>query len=241
MKLLILSDIHANLSALETVLHDSEKHDADGMVFLGDIIDYGMRPNETTELFRTIRLPLVAGIRGNHEDAIFSGGLSRFSSDRGRAFSQLTGEMLSDTSREYILGSFECSGRCEKLIDGKKYLFIHGSADDALWGSITPDTDATAYADFDYVFSGHSHRPHFFEKYLRCDDEKMRFQKKITFINPGSVGQPRNHNSNAQYCVFNTATGAVDFCRVPYDIAGEQALYDERADKFYCERLLLGV
>ena len=69
----------------------------------------------------------------------------------------------------------------------------------------------------------------------------LQHKKKTVFINPGSVGQPRNLNPMAQYCILNTGTGQVDMRKVPYDIGKEQASYHGQVDDFYRERLESGV
>ena len=69
----------------------------------------------------------------------------------------------------------------------------------------------------------------------------MRNNKKTVFINPGSVGQPRNHNPRAQYAILDTETGECQLLSAEYDIAYEQSLYQEEIDPFYKERLERGV
>ena len=97
------------------------------------------------------------------------------------------------------------------------------------------------YFAFDYVFSGHSHIPHFFEKYFPANNIQSRNQKKTIFINPGSVGQPRNLNCMAQYVVIDTDTEQVHFNKQAYDMKKEMALFTDEVDVFYRNRLMFGV
>ena len=76
--------------------------------------------------------------------------------------------------------------------------------------------------------------------FYKVDDPSMRNKKKVIFINPGSVGQPRNHNPKAQYAVLDTDKGA-SLISVPYDVELEQSLYNDQVDPFYSERLTNGV
>ncbi len=245
MLLLILSDIHANLSALTAVLEAVRAggYGVDRAILLGDHIDYGMRPNEVIRMLMELPYPVDVNIWGNHEKAIldFETEGSRFASQRGRAFSQLTARMLDEHARRYIL-YMDRTGKAEREYDGKRYLFVHGSLEDVFWKSITPDTPGDAYAAYDVVVSGHSHLPHYFERYFPADNPVMRNKKKTVFLNPGSVGQPRNHNPNACFALLDTVTGQVHLNAVPYPVEAEQRLYEgQPVDPFYRDRLRYGV
>ena len=78
---------------------------------------------------------------------------------------------------------------------------------------------------------------HFYKDHNPC----LRNKKRTVFINPGSVGQPRNHNPLAQYGILETNTCAYERRCVWYDVEKEQKLYDDRVDIFYKNRLKLGV
>lgn len=114
--------------------------------------------------------------------------------------------------------------------------------------SVAPDSTALAsmqpelkYRDYDYIFSGHSHLPHFIERYTACEDTRRRNKRKVIFINPGSVGQPRNLNNMAQFAVLDTETEQVTFEKVRYNIQEEQSAYHGQVDEFYRERLEWGI
>jgi predicted phosphodiesterase len=97
------------------------------------------------------------------------------------------------------------------------------------------------YATNDYVLSGHTHVPHLIEAFFPVDRPEMRNQKKVIFLNPGSVGQPRNHNPRSHYAVLDPLTGEIHMNRVPYDIEAEIAAYPDGFDEFYRIRLRVGV
>ena len=151
-----------------------------------------------------------------------------------------TRQSLDENAWQY-LSDMEQSGEKEFLCGGKRWLAIHGSREDVYWKSSTPEQELSEYSSYDFVFSGHSHRPHFFEKYYNAEDPKRRNKKKTIFINPGSVGQPRNLNPMAQAVILNMETEEVSFLKVSYDIRKEQSAFHEQIDSFYRERLEYGV
>ena len=240
MKLLIMSDIHGNLNALEEILKAAGNHNMDSCLLLGDLIDYGMRSNEVITRLQKLDVPLACNIWGNHEQAIVSEEYRRFSSDRGRKSAMNTRRNLSEQAWAY-LAVMESAGKKEFVCGEKKCLAIHGSLEDVYWGTIQPDQDLFCYGGYDYVFSGHSHRPHYYEKYFETEDPVRRNKKKTIFINPGSVGQPRNLNSMAQAALLDTETEEIHFLKVAYDIKGEQDAFDGQTDSFYQRRLEYGV
>ncbi len=241
MKILLLSDIHGNLNALNAVLEKASVYNIDGCVIAGDLIDYGMHSNEVIDIFRHLKYPILCNVYGNHEAAILNDDYARFSSDRGRDCARYTKSKLNDSSLEFIKSSMLASGKCEIDLDGKKCLVVHGSLSDVYWKSIAPSDDLSEYSRYDYVFSGHSHLPHFFERYYAADAPTARNKKKTVFVNPGSVGQPRNINNRAQFAVIDCKTENIVFEKVEYDIEGEQQAYDGQVDQFYKNRLKQGV
>lgn len=241
MQILILSDIHGNLSALKSVLNDvREKHHPDTTVILGDNIDYGMRSNEVVEVLQKFPYPICCSIWGNHERAILSGDFTGFSSRRGVECAKYTKKNLNQQSIMYLNDYLEKSGKKEFMIGTKKVLAVHGSLKDSFWKSIMAQGENKGYEDFDYVLSGHSHVSHVFPVFYDIDDPVMRNRKKTLFINPGSVGQPRNHCNKAQYAILDFEEG-IQLCEIPYDIDYEMALYHGQVDDFYRERLQYGV
>ncbi len=274
MKLLILSDIHGNQTALQAVLTKvAQTADIETCILLGDIIDYGMHSNEVIQMVRNLPYSVLCNIRGNHEDAVIQDIYDRFSSERGRDCARYTRSILNQDSWDYICHEMEPLGMKEFICGGKKCLAVHGSLEDMYWKSVKPEricleggesersawkhagTDVVKpgsaasdlvkpefkYRDYDYIFSGHSHLPHFIEKYTACEDARWRNKKKVIFINPGSVGQPRNLNNMAQFAVLDTETEQVTFEKVRYNIQEEQSAYHGQVDEFYRERLEWGI
>ncbi len=242
-KLLIFSDIHANLTALHAVLDDAfSKYQPDGLILLGDIINYGMRPNEVISLLTQTQCPILVNLIGNHEKALLDGDLSHFSTERGKYLLNYTSSILSDDSFSYIQRKMNPTAIFSIELSEKKILFIHGDIDDPYWGKLSADKiHDIRYSTYDYVFSGHTHLPHYIESYYSIDCPSLRNKKKTVFINPGSVGQPRNHNPYAQYVYIDIINGLVHFNAVPYNVKIEQALYPEKIDPFYKNRILIGI
>ena len=240
MRILILADIHANLSAFQAVIADAKRYEPEAAVFLGDLIDYGMRPNEVVEQMGNLPFPLLIAIQGNHEKALLHQDISRFSTARGVAMSQYTQAHITADSLKYLMG-LDANGFAEITVDEKRILMVHGSMEDFFWGKIAPGVNETVYKPYDVVLSAHSHRPHCFEQYYSVPDSSYRGEKKTLFINPGSVGQPRNHNPRAQYAVLDTRFGDVILASCSYPIQAEQNLYPSNLPAFYKERLSVGI
>ena len=91
MRIVLLSDIHANVTAFKAVLKDIESlGQVDAVAILGDLVNYGPRPNEVIDIVRVLDKPVLVNLWGNHEYSIFGGSLERFATDRGRAVLQFT-------------------------------------------------------------------------------------------------------------------------------------------------------
>ena len=242
MRLILLSDIHANLTAFEAVLSDIQCiGEYDGFVNLGDLVNYGPRPNEVIERVKTLQKPIV-NIWGNHEYSIFGGSIDRFATDRGRAVLKYTNTILTEESRDYLDKCMNHQGMEVKEIDGKQILFMHGNLDDPYWGKFGIDKmNDERYAKYDYVISGHSHVPHYVEQFFANENAAYRNKKRTIFINPSSVGQPRNHNPYAQYGILDLKIGNYEHRCVWYDVEVELKHFSDSVDTFYKTRLTLGI
>lgn len=243
MRLVLLSDIHANVTALQAVLDDIQNVGVfDAFVILGDLVNYGPCPNEVIDMVKQLSQKIIVNLWGNHEYSIFGGSLERFATDRGRSVLQYTNTILTEKSRNYLDKQMNHDGYMKSVFDDKSFLFVHGNLDDPYWGKFGIDKmNDERYAHYDYVISGHSHVPHYVEHFFASDNKEYRNKKRTIFINPGSVGQPRNHNPYAQYGILDTSSGSYEHRCVWYDIEEEQKLYSESVDSFYKTRLTLGI
>lgn len=238
----VLSDIHGNMYALQKALEDLKQFDIESVLLLGDLIDYGMQSNEVVECIRdSFPYNVCCNIWGNHERAIMLNDFTRFSSLRGTECAKHTASLLREDVRAYLRDNMKHEGILEMTLHSKKCLMVHGSLEDPYWKSIMPDNVRGDYSAYDVVISGHSHYSHAFTKFYDSEDPKRRNKHAVWFINPGSVGQPRNHNPNAQYALLNAEDGTVILRAVPYEVKKTMALYDSSVDAFYQQRLLIGV
>lgn len=243
---LILSDIHGNVSAFDAVIEECRDEYFTGVILLGDCIDYGMRSNEIIQ--KLIRLSetnwkdkIIANIWGNHEKLVVDKDLECLSSNRGRVMAEYTARQLTPNSVKYIKNVMTKDGFYTFSIDGFKCLAVHGSLEDHYWKAIGPDNLRGEYGGYDFVFGGHSHYSHCFTYFYPVEKPELRNKKAVIFINPGSVGQPRNQNPCAQYAILSLPSKRVEMRAVEYDVRYEQSLFPDEVDEFYKMRLLRGV
>ena len=164
----ILSDVHGNLQALEAVHNDMKKFSINGIILLGDLIDYGMQSNEVVDYLKKVILvntPAICNIWGNHEKEILEDSFSGFSSKRGEESARNTAKYLREDIKNYLREDLDKNGYSEFFLEGKRCLAVHGSKEDSYWKSITPEELRGVYSEYDIVFSGHSHISHCFSKF----------------------------------------------------------------------------
>ncbi len=245
-KYLILSDIHGNVSAFEAVLADCCEEDFAGVILLGDAIDYGMRSDDIIKKIATLsetqwKGKVLVSIWGNHEKLLIDKDLERLSTDRGRTMARYTAENLTPEAVSYICTMMCRDGFSDFKIGEYRCLAVHGSLEDVYWKAISPDNLRGEYSEYDFVFGGHSHYSHCFTHFYPVENPELRNKKAVTFVNPGSVGQPRNQNPCAQYAVLTLPSKRIELRATEYDVVAEQALFPEEIDTFYKERLTRGV
>jgi predicted phosphodiesterase len=229
-RLLLLSDIHGNLEALNACLDEASAYDL--VINLGDIVGYGASPNEVTKRSRELGKFFV---RGNHDKAIAGlSDLKDFNPIAGLAAlwtrDQLTQENL-DWLRTLPQGPIQ-------IVDIADVQFVHGSLlDEDEYVVNTNEAAASLHQSaVASVFFGHTHLQGGF--YSNGEDEafypqyktigkseswELPLKKDVRYlINPGSVGQPRDGDWRAAFAIFDTQTGTVSFRRVPYDVKSAQ-------------------
>jgi diadenosine tetraphosphatase ApaH/serine/threonine PP2A family protein phosphatase len=222
MKALILSDIHANATALDTVLEDAGEFDV--VWVLGDLVGYGPDPNECIERVRG--LPDLICLVGNHDAAILGQINDIAFNPTARQAIQWTRKNISTKNLDYLRQLPESTNSGE-------ISFAHGSPREPVWEYLLDTHNATEnfnYFDTPYCFVGHTHLPTIY--LLNSDDYHARliapeadsvFQlHPRAIINPGSVGQPRDRDPRAAYAIFNQDEMSIEFRRVAYDIQAVQ-------------------
>jgi predicted phosphodiesterase len=224
MRIAVLSDIHANLAALEAVVSDLPE--VDQVWVLGDIVGYGPQPNE---VFGTLQAMGARSVLGNHDGAAIGTVDAAYFNPDARAAIEWTAGVVDANARAYI------ASLPEVRRDGD-LTAVHGSPRDPIWEYITgPSIAAPNFAAFDtrLCLFGHTHMPMVFrsvdggiEPILGLPGEAVALGTERALVNPGSVGQPRDGLADAAYAILETANGVegdtVEFRRVRYDIDSTQ-------------------
>ena len=223
MRVLVMSDIHANLPALQAVLADA--HGAyDAVWCLGDVVGYGPNPNECTDAVRA--LPNLTCLRGNHDLAALGGSEIDDFNSYAKTAALWTRAELSAGTKEFLSG---LSPRTEHA----GFTLVHASPRDPVWEYI--DSAAVAnenFASFNTptCLFGHTHRARSYEMDAasRCTEKFPEYGQALPLsgerrmLNPGSVGQPRDRNPEAAYALLDEAASTWEARRVAYPIADTQ-------------------
>ncbi|HYN88045.1 MAG TPA: metallophosphoesterase family protein [Ardenticatenaceae bacterium] len=231
MRYLIISDIHANLVALETVLADAELSTIDEIWCLGDVVGYGPNPNECVARVR--ELATERCLVGNHDYAALDRiDISDFNPEARRAV-MWTREQLTPESAAFLE---KLPGRMDSVAE--HFTLAHASPRHPIWEYIlSPAVAAENFPAFPTQFClvGHTHQPVIFSQDAQSGLVEMLqpvFDTPIAIaeangvrliINPGSVGQPRDGDPRASYAIYDDEMGALMYRRVPYNIAETQA------------------
>ena len=223
MRVLVISDIHANYTALETVLKDAGR--VDETWCLGDLVGYGPDPNAVVEEMREI--PNLTCMLGNHDVAVIGKmPIETFNGYARRALfyhAQVLSASNMDFSRSLSSNAKICGDAT----------LAHGSPREPLWEYIL--NSVSARVNFDHFttpwcFVGHSHIQCLFALDEKADnvtldktipDKTVSLHPRLT-LNPGSVGQPRDRDPRAAYAIYETELHTWTPHRVKYNIAEVQ-------------------
>lgn len=231
MKLALLSDIHANLQALDTCLDHATAQGATHFVFLGDLVGYGGNPVEVLDRIMSMAHAGAIVVQGNHDEMAVT---PPTSTDKlGEATAAWTHSQLQDHHRHFLAG-LPFTATLDSC------LFVHASADaPAKWRYVEDERSAlasldaaTATAGIRYVFGGHVHHQTLY--YKGSGRGLMAFAPTAGVPIPtpghrqwiatvGSVGQPRDGKPLAMYALFDLAQARLTFQRIPYDHAAAAA------------------
>ena len=218
----VLSDIHANLEALQAVLADMSAHGVDEAVSLGDIVGFNGNPAECVEL---VRPHLAAAVRGNHEAAMFDGAV--FGVPMYISMIDTTRGMLTAEQAEWLHAlPLTAVHRGCRIWHATPYA-------PRIWGRISGTQDAraalNATAERVCLF-GHTHRPAAFMMHAGTVERiPVEYDTNGTFtlpldpdarylVNPGSVGQPRDGDRRAAYALMDDEHACITLRRVAYDV-----------------------
>jgi predicted phosphodiesterase len=219
----LISDIHANLPALEAVLADIDtRKDVDATYHLGDLVGYAPWPNEVVDL---IRSRAIAGVAGNYDSTVgtnYKHCGCRYEDPRQEELSHIsygwTRQHVSPATRNWLAG---LPFRIDLLpngghVAGPRVVLVHGTPthNTLYWTEDRPDEFCLKMAALaglkpgDVIAFGHTHLPW------------QRELNGIRFVNTGSVGRPKDGDWRAGYVLLEVGgdTSTVEFIRVEYDV-----------------------
>jgi predicted phosphodiesterase len=239
MRIAILSDLHANLEATEAVLADARKRDCTEHICLGDIVGYNANPRECVEIVQKLECPTV---KGNHDEQASLDESSRDFNALAEMAINWTREQLTPPDKQWLQDlSLSRSVR--------DFTIVHATLDaPEQWGYVFNTLDAAAsfaHQDTTVCFFGHTHVAGAFVrddgvKRVKVDELEIEPAKKY-FINTGSVGQPRDGDWRAAYCIYHLDKNIVEQRRVKYDLATAQdKIIKAGLPRLLAERLKLG-
>ena len=222
MRTLVLSDLHANLTALQASLKAAEGR-WDRMVCLGDVVGYGPDPNEVAAQVREMG---AVTIRGNHDKAVAELMATDDFNPVAKTAVNWTRAQLSNENLDWLAalpkGPLEAEG----------LTLVHGAVHDEDEYVFTPSQALEGLLDStsQVTFYGHTHHQGGFAyqdsqlevlqlhprtNELHC---ALRIEKEKRYLlNPGSVGQPRDGDPRASFAIADLEHNAIEFWRVPYD------------------------
>lgn len=240
MRILVLSDIHANLEALDAVLAAAPPVDETWVT--GDVVGYGPEPDAVVE--RLQALAAVVVVRGNHDAAAVGGDEIEYFNEDARRAMEWTRATITDATRTWLAALPE-------LLEREDFTLAHGSPRDPIWEYV--HTTPAARASFDALMTphgviGHTHRPVAFTNddgvvslMAPAANSVLKFAGRRVLLNAGSVGQPRDGIPTASWMVLDTGASTVTWYRTAYDIPSVQAAMRRAAlPAFLRERLAYG-
>ena len=239
MRIAILSDLHANLEAADAVLADARERDCTHFICLGDVVGYNANPHECVEIVQKMGCPVV---KGNHDEQA-----SLTESSRG--FNALA-EAAINWTRAHLTNEDKAWLRELPLSQQvHDFTIVHATLDTPdQWGYVFNNLDAVAsfaHQETTVCFFGHTHVPGAFVrdegvKRVKVDQLPIEDAKKY-FINVGSVGQPRDGDWRAAYCIYHLDKSVVEQRRVKYDLATTQKkIIQAGLPRMLADRLELG-
>ena len=219
MKHAVVSDVHANLEALDAVLTDAKARGADDIVCLGDFVGYGASPNECVDRLRPM---IELAVLGNHDQAVFDPSWLENFNDEAATAARWTTTALRDENLAYLR-------TLPYSLPWHGVRLVHASpADPEAWNYVFTPHEAVLEMDActeSVCFVGHSHYPGTFElqgghaAYTRDRSIVGRRDRRYLIVVP-SVGQPRDGDPRAGYLMWNDEEWTFEHVRLEYDLEG---------------------
>ncbi len=224
MRYAIIADIHANLEAFTAVLEDIHRRGgAEEFWCLGDTVGYGPEPHQCLELLRQQKHIAIAG---NHDlAAIGKLDISDFNPHAAAAV-RWTADHLKPEDVEYL-------DSLPLTIVREDFTLAHGSPRYPVWEYLLSTIVAKenfAYFQTRFCLVGHSHVPLIYESvqdecilHERLDGSEFKLGRNRLIINPGSIGQPRDGEPRASYCIYDSERRTISHYRVEYNVEATQS------------------
>jgi predicted phosphodiesterase len=241
MKVAIISDIHSNLEALQTVIKDIKKRRIKRIFCLGDLVGYGANPNECIEICMREAKSMVAG---NHDWAAI--GKTDIS-----VFNSVAAEAIRWTKKSISKNNFNKLSKLKLTETIKGILLVHASPQKPeQWDYLFALDEFKRQFEFfksQVCFVGHSHIPsavfqdaNGYTDFLR-DNLFPLIDNRKYIINIGSVGQPRDLDPRASYAIYDGNNKSIEIVRLNYNIPlAQQKIIDAGLPEVLAERLLAG-
>ena len=246
MRLLVLTDIHANLTALEASLTAAEGS-WERLVCLGDVVGYGPDPDEVTSRIRELG---AVTIRGNHDKAVAELMPTDDFNPVAKAAVQWTRSQLSNENLAWL------AALPQGPLEAEGVVLVHGAFQDEDEYVFTPAQPLEGLLDSttQVTFFGHTHHQGGFS-YQDSDLEVLSLHprnheprcalrlesEKRYLLNPGSIGQPRDTDPRAGFAIADLKNQVIEFWRVPYDIGSvQQRMREARLPEALVLRLQVG-
>jgi predicted phosphodiesterase len=223
---LVVSDLHANAEALRAVMKRVQRKKYDTVICLGDFVGYGAQPNQVLDVMRTMKGRKLY-IRGNHDRVASGLDDANGFNNAAKAAALWTRDHLNKVNRRFLtdltVGPLS--------IDG--VMLCHGSPydEDEYVFNVHHAAQILSLFEVPFILFGHTHLPAVFsidghrnvKGFAVRGDATVKLDPNLRYlINPGSVGQPRDRNSNAACILFDSDRRTVQFLRVEYDVPKAQ-------------------
>ncbi len=240
MRYAVISDIHGNLEALQAVLRECTLARVQALLCAGDIVGYGANPKECLAIVRQFKAVTVAG---NHDWAV--GGRLDFShfTDDGRAAVEWTRGHVSMEDIAFL-------NALELVVKNKDCILVHSSLYEPqqfrYMTELSKAKPSLGIMDVPVCFIGHTHVPGAFVegdgRYYYLKNSTIEIQPHYKYmVNVGSVGQSRDGNPMASFCIYDTEVQTIELRRVPYNIhEAQRKILEVGLPKNLAFRLALG-
>ncbi len=236
----IFSDVHGNLQALEFVLFALKQERAESHLCVGDVVGYGANPHECIDLLKN--LPSVC-VAGNHDWAVVDKINIDYFNPLAKAAILWTKENASREDMAFL-------GCLNLIYKTTEFVLVHGTLEEPAYFHYLLDVRQAAgmfkLMDVPLCFVGHSHIPDIFinrgGRVERSPSLEISLEENCQYIvNVGSVGQPRDGNPQASFCVYDSTEKTISIKRVDYDIEeAQRRIVAAGLSVFLASRLAVG-